>query len=69
MFKRRWIGQLAVFLLLGLSAAQCGPAPTPEVITKIETVVVEKEGETVVETVEVVKEVEKNRDPGSRETG
>jgi multiple sugar transport system substrate-binding protein len=53
---------LALFTILALVAAQCGPAPTPETVTVVETVVVEKEvqGETVtvVETVEVVKEVE-----------
>jgi multiple sugar transport system substrate-binding protein len=53
---------LVVFAVLALIAAQCGPAPTPETITVVETVVVEKEVEgetvTVVETVEVVKEVE-----------
>jgi ABC-type glycerol-3-phosphate transport system substrate-binding protein len=47
--------------MLGLVAA-CGAAATPETITVIETVVVEKEVEgetvTVVETVEVIKEVE-----------
>lgn len=61
-FKGRVFTLLAVFVVLGLIAAQCGPAPTPETITVVETVVVEKEvqGETVtvVETVEVVKEVE-----------
>jgi multiple sugar transport system substrate-binding protein len=63
MFKKITI-LLAVFAVLALIAAQCGPAPTPETITVVETVVVEKEvkGETVtvVETVEVevVKEVE-----------
>ncbi len=52
---------LVVFALLALIAA-CGPAPTPETVTVVETVVVEKEVEVekevkVVETVEV--EVEK----------
>jgi len=51
------------FVLIGvLLLAGCGPAPEPETITVVETVVVEKEvqGETitVVETVEVIKEVE-----------
>ena len=48
---------IAIFALI---AAQCGPAPTPETVTVVETVVVEKEVEKqvpVVETVEVVKEV------------
>ena len=61
MLKMRLIGIFVVSALLVLVAA-CGPAPTPETITVVETVVVEKEvqGETVtvVETVEVVKEVE-----------
>ncbi|MDX1523140.1 MAG: ectoine/hydroxyectoine ABC transporter substrate-binding protein EhuB, partial [Anaerolineae bacterium] len=52
---------LAVALVLPLVAA-CGAAATPETITVVETVVVEKEVEgetvTVVETVEVEKEVE-----------
>jgi multiple sugar transport system substrate-binding protein len=56
------ISILVLFVLLSVVAA-CGPAPTPETVTVVETVVVEKEvqGEpvTVVETVEVVKEVEK----------
>ncbi|MFQ5613718.1 MAG: ectoine/hydroxyectoine ABC transporter substrate-binding protein EhuB [Anaerolineae bacterium] len=51
-----------LIVLLLLLAAQCGPAPTPETITVVETVVVEKEVEgetvTVVETVEVEKVVE-----------
>lgn len=61
--KRSILLLSSVALLLALVAAQCGAAPTPETVTVIETVVVEKEvgGETVtvVETVEVVKEVEK----------
>lgn len=48
---------LMVSLLLGL-AAQCGPAPTPQVVEKVVTVQVEKEVEKVV-TVQVEKEVEK----------
>ena len=53
---------LVVFAVLALLAAQCGPAPTPETVTVVETVVVEKEVEKevkVVETVEVEKEVVK----------
>ncbi|MFQ5612638.1 MAG: BMP family protein [Anaerolineae bacterium] len=45
----------ALFLILGvigLIAAQCGPAPTPETITVVETVVVTEEVEKIV-TVEV----------------
>lgn len=61
MFKGKYLGLLVVAVMLALIAAQCGPPPTPETITVVETVVVEKEvqGETVtvVETVEVEKEV------------
>lgn len=57
-YKPRWAVVLVVSVLLALIAAQCGPAPTPETITVVETVIVEKEGQTVVETVEVIKEVE-----------
>jgi multiple sugar transport system substrate-binding protein len=52
---------LAVLVVFSLMAAQCGPTPTPETVTVVETVVVEKEIEkqvTVVETVEVEKEVQ-----------
>jgi multiple sugar transport system substrate-binding protein len=56
------VGLLLLFVVLALIAAQCGPAPTPETVTVIETVIVEKEVEgetvTVVETVEVVQTVE-----------
>ena len=49
----RWIFILMSVVILGLGAAACGPAPTPEVVEKVvkETVVVEKE-------MEVTKEVE-----------
>jgi multiple sugar transport system substrate-binding protein len=61
MFKHKYLGLLVGVAMLALIAAQCGPPPTPETITVVETVVVEKEvqGETVtvVETVEVEKEV------------
>jgi len=43
-------------LVIALVAAQCGSAPTPETVTVVETVEVEKEV-VVVETVEVEKEV------------
>lgn len=63
MYAKKWPLIVALFAVLALVAAQCGPAPTPEVVTVVETVVVEKEvaGETitVVETVEVEKVVEK----------
>ena len=58
--KRTALLLFSVAVILTLIGAQCGAAPTPEVI--VETVVVEKEVEgepvTVVETVEVIKEVE-----------
>jgi oligopeptide transport system substrate-binding protein len=61
MFSRKIAFLLIVSVFMGLIAA-CGAQPTPETITVVETVVVEKEVEgetvTVVETVEVVKEVE-----------
>lgn len=41
----------------GLLLAACAPQVTPETITVVETRIVEKEGEKVVETIEVVKEV------------
>jgi peptide/nickel transport system substrate-binding protein len=49
---------LLIVVVLGLIAAQCGAAPTPETITVVETVVVKEEVE-VVQTVEVEKEVVK----------
>jgi ABC-type transport system substrate-binding protein len=51
---------LGLLAVVSLVLAACAPAeaPTPETITVVETVVVEKEGETIVETVEVVKTVE-----------
>ncbi len=62
MFKQKSVVLLALFVILGLIAAQCGPPPTPETITVVETVIVEKEVEgetiTVIETVEVEVEVE-----------
>ena len=61
--KRLYI-VLALLVVFGLLAAQCGPAQ-PETITVVETVVVEKEVEKevikeveVVQTVEVIREVE-----------
>jgi oligopeptide transport system substrate-binding protein len=61
MFSKKIAILLVVAVLLGLVAACGGAAPEPEVVTVVETVVVEKEvqGETVtvVETVEVEKEV------------
>ena len=45
------------------SCTQSTTAPTPETIKVIETVLVEKEGQTVVETVEVIKEVTATPEP------
>lgn len=53
---------ISLLTILGLVAAQCGAAPTPETVTVVETVVVEKEVEKVVtQEVEkvVTQEVEK----------
>jgi oligopeptide transport system substrate-binding protein len=61
MFSKKIAVLLVVAVLLGLVAACGGAAPEPEVVTVVETVIVEKEVEgetvTVVETVEVEKEV------------
>ncbi len=61
MFSKKIAFLLVVAVMLGLVAACGGAAPQPEVVTVVETVIVEKEvqGETitVVETVEVEKEV------------
>jgi peptide/nickel transport system substrate-binding protein len=59
--KKMALALFSVLVVLSMIAGQCGPPPTPETIIQTvvvqETVVVEKEGEKVVETVEVVKEV------------
>lgn len=61
LFKRSALFLAATVMLL-IALAACGPSPTPETVTVVETVIVEKEVEgetvTVVETVEVEKEVE-----------
>ena len=60
MFKKLTL-LFVVVAVLALIAAQCAPAPTPQTVTVVETVVVEKEVEKevkVVETVEVEKVVE-----------
>lgn len=57
-YQSKMLVVLVVFALLLLTAAQCAPPPSPETVTVIETVIVEKEGQTVVETVEVVQTVE-----------
>ncbi|MFQ5611243.1 MAG: TOBE domain-containing protein [Anaerolineae bacterium] len=44
--KRLFIA-LPLLVILGLIAAQCGPAPTPETVTVVETVVVEKVADRV----------------------
>lgn len=49
---KKAVALVLVLMVLGLIAAQCGAAPTPETVTVVETVVVEKEVEKVV-TVEV----------------
>ena len=57
--NKKLILVLGVLVMVSMAVAACQPAPAePETITVIETVVVEKEGETVVETVEVEKVVE-----------
>lgn len=48
---------LSLLVALSMILTSCA-TPTPETVTVIETVVVEREGETVIETVEVVKTVE-----------
>ncbi|MFZ6031592.1 MAG: ABC transporter substrate-binding protein [Chloroflexota bacterium] len=63
---RRDFVRLAAAGTAGLALTACGqqtPAATPQTIKVIETVVVEKEGKTVVETVEVVKEVTATPEP------
>jgi maltose-binding protein MalE len=57
MMIKKYLVMGAIIAILSVIAAQCGATPTPETITKVETVVVEKEVK-VVETVEVEKEVE-----------
>jgi peptide/nickel transport system substrate-binding protein len=53
MLSRRTLGLLfSVGLVLSLLLTQCGATPEPETI--VQTVIVEKEGEKIVETVEVV---------------
>ncbi len=54
---KKVLALVVLLVLLSVVAAQCGAAPTPETI--IQTVVVEKEGQKVVETVEVEKVVTK----------
>ncbi len=50
--KSKWLALFSILLVASMVLAACAQ-PTPVVETIIETVVVEKEGETVVETVEV----------------
>ena len=54
MRKQFWL--VGLLLIVAVLLFACGPqvAPTPETIIKYETVVVEKDGETIIETVEVV---------------
>ncbi len=59
---KKWGLLILTAIVLGLLAAACAGAAQPETITKVETVIVEKEVEKEVEkivTVEVEKEVEK----------
>ncbi len=62
MFSKKYAFLLVLMVMLAAFSVACGAAPEPEVVTVVETVVVEKviEGETVtvVETVEVEKVVE-----------
>lgn len=61
MFSGRKALLLLVVAVLVMTAAQCGPAPTPERVVEkvVETVVVEKEKQVeVIKTVEVEKQVE-----------
>jgi len=64
MFSKKYLFLFVIMAMLAALAVACGgAAPEPEVVTVVETVVVEKEVEgetvTVVETVEVEKEVVK----------
>ncbi len=58
---KRHLILIAILAMFAITLMACGGAATPETITVVETVIVEKEGEvvTVIETVEVEKEVEK----------
>ncbi len=47
----------------GAILAACKPAPTPQTIKVVETQIVEKAGEKVVQTVEVIKEVTSTPEP------
>lgn len=59
--NRMALASFSVLVVLSMIASQCGAPAAPETIVQTvvvkETVVVEKEGQKVVETVEVVKEV------------
>jgi peptide/nickel transport system substrate-binding protein len=59
--RRKWAVTIGLLVAFSTIAGQCGPPPAVEPVVQTvvvkETVLVEKEGETVVETVEVVKEV------------
>jgi len=62
--RKKALFVISVLMVLSLILSACGQ-PTPETITVIETVVVEREGKTVIETVEVVKTVEVEVTPTS----
>ena len=61
MFSKKALLFLAVMVLLGLVAAQCGAQPEPQTVVQTVIVTQEVQGETVevVKTVEVEKEVVK----------
>jgi len=63
--NRRKFLEMTAASSVGLVLASCTPAaaPTPEKITVVETRIVEKEGEKVVETVQVIKEVTPTPEP------
>ena len=50
--RKSMLFALSILMVLSLVLSACA-TPTPETVTVIETVVVEKEGQTVIETVEV----------------
>ncbi len=55
MFSKKVLFLVVAGIFMGILAA-CGAQPTPQTVTVVQTVVVEKEAPKVVETVEVVKE-------------
>jgi peptide/nickel transport system substrate-binding protein len=55
--RKSMFSLMSILVLLSLILGACAQ-PTPQTVTVVETKIVEKEGKTVVETVEVVKTVE-----------